>query len=403
MKKVFVFCLIGLTLVSGDAFATRRINHQAQRWWGYNGETGAGHGADFVLHGTLQKASSNGTWGDEGAIVGVIARKIVEHGGYFCPEQFQCANSNNSGHTWTTYYYPDGFSWDKCAWLCEAGYSGENCTRNNATAAFCDKSSYRMPNGKFSVKGLKTSGKNSGEHEWDIPFINNWYEKWGWYRNEIDVVLGAISFRDHGIVASPVHLKCAREASESWVAWAGKIGKSKLLCAAGYTANADGTDCVPEGCLLAELPMCENFDKALYSETRHSLMQSGDCIKYFCKADGTAFARAGDTACTSCPTDGSGGTDPNTGLCVICDQYKYFNSDTGQCETAQVYTKSDLQYGKGKTRGDAATNPGDQCWATLNPTVYQECVRSGGKKTVRQLEGTDPNASSDTTETTAAQ
>ena len=90
--------------------------------WGYTGDQNPqGSVGELILDGCLgkscRKSSFTNSSNDEGAIAVVIAEQINEHGGYFCPYQLQCRNKRKNKFTWTEYFYPNGFSRSKCAWL----------------------------------------------------------------------------------------------------------------------------------------------------------------------------------------------------------------------------------------------------------------------------------------------
>mgnify|MGYP001681623807 CR=1 FL=1 len=82
-------------------------------------------------------------------MIGMAARKKVNHGGYFCPYQFQCENRNDDYHSWIRYIYPSGYS---CIWLCEEGYFGENCSQSSSTPSSCDNSDLTENKGKYIIK-----------------------------------------------------------------------------------------------------------------------------------------------------------------------------------------------------------------------------------------------------------
>ena len=107
----------------------------------YLGNSMAGDPKGFVLTGVVGKSnrtsSNHGTWCDEWAMIGMAAKKKVQHGGYFCAYQFQCENRNSEYHSWVRYIHPYGYS---CVWLCEEGYFGTDCAQSSSTPSSCDTS-----------------------------------------------------------------------------------------------------------------------------------------------------------------------------------------------------------------------------------------------------------------------
>ena len=93
MKKLGLIAFIcGIIGFSPAAMAIRTTTgHHGV--WGYVGRDNASGGyGDFILAGSLGKSGMHGTFIDEWAVVGMVAREIVEHGGYFCPYQLQIIN-----------------------------------------------------------------------------------------------------------------------------------------------------------------------------------------------------------------------------------------------------------------------------------------------------------------------
>lgn len=348
--------------------------------WEYN-DNKATYGAapQFILDGGLGK-TKRGTWDDEFGLVGMVATALVEHGGYFCPYQVQCSNSNGSAKTWTTYYKPTGFNKNKCAWLCETGYAGVNCERRELPPAAQDTTSLQT---KFSGVSMTQSGSNV---ESDVVGFAQWGSD-----PEHDVVLGAVSILEHGVIAGPVQIKCARTQSryviDSWVDSVSLASqKQKLLCAEGFMANSSGTDCVlidPNAYGIALLNFCDGFPREDYDSAKHTLI-TDTCTKYFCADSDLGFANSNTKDCTQCATAINGGISTKDGTCIKCASGQYFDQGTNSCQLADAYSKIDMQYGKGKTR---ATNSdvNNQCWPIAMPDEYTDCVKAGGKANIAKL------------------
>lgn len=378
MKKfLIVFLLFGFVL-DMPAYAIN-VATGARAWWGYDGGTGTnGTAGDFIIAGTVGKSGTHGTHNDEWAVVGMVANQIVEHGGYFCPYQVQCANKRKKRRAWTQYYQPNGFSTSKCAWLCEPGYSGANCLSQTSTPARCDMTPLNTGSGgKFSGISMKTWGGDENQREWEIVGFNQWGDN-----PETDVILGVVKFLEHGVIAGPVQIRCGRDNWKSIDSFVESVnaatGTQKLLCATGYTANSAGSDCVPisaDACATQDMTFCANFPRDGYNSTLHTIDDdTGGCVKYFCSESGKAFPSLGSTECVECSTGIKGGPNPNNGVCVTCETGQAFDKKSGACVSAGAYTKTDLQYGKGKTK-NSDEDVEKQCWTKTTPEEYSDCVK----------------------------
>lgn len=378
MKTKILVCLLSLGAAISPARAVN-IAQAAASWWGYTRGNNNGSAEDFIIAGGLNKTAGHGTYDDEWAVVGIVANTIVEHGGYFCPYQIQCANKRKKKKTWTEYYHPTGYDKSKCAWLCETGFGGHNCGPQPSVPLACDtKNQNTASSGKFSGISLKTSGERNGMCESEIYAFDTWGTD-----PECDTVLGVVKFLDHGVIAGPVTVCCGRGNWKSVDSYVNSVssasGSQKVLCAEGYKVNAAGNDCVPVNadiCATQEMSFCANFPRSGYDSTNHTIQTEGGCVKYFCNEPGFAFSSADNTTCIECATGVKGGANPNTGLCVRCETGQYFDSTAGVCRPAVAYSRIDMQYGKGKTKNTAAIER--QCWTVTTPADYAACVKSGG-------------------------
>lgn len=390
MKKsllLLFFSLCFINLVSFDSLAWNEYNStpfsiEKNLWssWGYNGSTkGDAAATSFILAGRTfeergeakKNPSERGTVDDEWAIVGVIADRIVEHGGRFCMYQLQCANDMKyAGDTWIDYYRL--VSPSSCTWICESGYYGENCsqTLNGPASAADDRLYTTSAGGAFSGFSLKQD--KSVYRETNVSLFNAWVEKDGVRESQVGVVLGVVGFLNHGVEVAPVRVKCDIYSSKSWVkeVHIASGTSKKLLCASGYVANETNTDCV-KATTANSGNFCEGFPRENYNASVHELRSSGDCVKYFCK-NGTAFPAAGDYSCVECSDGVKGGPNPENGLCVSCETGQYFNG--ANCVESSALSKTDLMYGKGKTKATAGTDIEAQCWTKTAPDEYKRCV-----------------------------
>ncbi len=402
MKLRYLYLAFLGMIMASDAMAINLVDNITYEKWmmAVGGETfgDASEGA-FIVAGALGKGMSPGTWNDESAIVAVVAVEIVEHGGYFCPLQIQCANLDQNKYknsSWTTYYHPSGYSADKCAWLCETGYAGQKCAK---------QTSY-LPQSKIldltSGISVKKGGKDAGNIEDQIYAFHTWGFNNGQNQNQKDLLLGAVSFTEYGVMARPVSIECDKDGKKSFVNKVAAYSSltQKLLCAEGYAANQNNTECIPMTMEMLNLTtqvsdqkkMCSGWTEEGYNSAIHNIDATGNCVKYMCKDKTKAFPASGNFECAECAGSIRGGQNPLTGLCVKCEQLgQYFDTKTGECKNAMAFTRIDMQYGKGKTK-ETNTKPENQCWTKVSPEDYKDCVFGKLKLTVSNLKLSVPVA-----------
>ena len=379
MKTKLFAILLGILCFAESANAIPVVSG-ARGWWGYSTSNRNTNGSynEFVIAGGQGKLPANrGTWDDEYGAVAMVARTIVERGGYFCPVQIQCANTSKKTKTWTVYYEPTGYS-GKCVWLCQPPYTGVNCA---STATTCDATNYTK-SGKFAGLSMKTTGKGDGSVENSIPGFDEWGND-----PEVDIILGITKFMANGVEAQPVRIQCGRNNWNSVDSYIENIsaahGTKKLLCASGYKANAAGTACEPNTsiCTPAGTPApaappapsyCSGWTNVGYNAANHNQEMDGTCMKFFCKEAGTAFPSAGNFTCAPCGDSLRNGTDTSNGTCVQCQVGQAFNKTTNKCVTATAFSQPDMQYGKGKTQNN--TQVSEQCWTKITPAEYKACM-----------------------------
>lgn len=421
MKKIFmIFCgvIIGIFVIQYESYAVNvafteteakrqnkpddYITKEMYVNWYKDGNTNIVITNEDLRNGLLVGdvgQTLSGVGESQYGIVMFIARDIVEHGGYFCPYQIQCQNMPRVKQTWTDYFLPDGYDNSKCAWLCEKGYSGEKCKDNSNIVSLCDNSSYEKDGENFENIKMNTETTSSSQENTITAFhsqfnVNYYKENYEFYYKEYDVILGAIKFLEHGIIAVPTRIDCGILNWPDMDSFVEKLSlptaatykefnegvapKGTILCAQGYTANVDNNECIPIDaniCNISDSNFCDNFDIENFDADIHYMAESTNCVKYFCKEPGTAFKSTTDTTCVECS---NGGPDPNNGTCISCDTGQYFDEDNGTCETAVAYSKSDMQYGKGETKNTVPL--AQQCWLIATPEEYAECVKNDGKR-----------------------
>lgn len=396
-----IITLLLLVCVCGPVFGGKpgtkelsaTIIASATGWTGATSERCSAGVGDFIRAGALGENMSPGTVTDEGAIVAIIADKIVANGGYFCPWQIQCVNWRKDTSSETNYYVPSGTSPANCVWLCKDGYSGLNCGEQTVvldadgrtldsifgTPALQTGLEPRVGDLSANVQVFKKDWRNGfrGVHGRDGNNNNDW--------GEVDNLLGVVKVLSHGVMVAPVQVACEWQNWKDVTSFVGTVAAcagATLLCQEGYTPNADKTDCIvmTEDMLKTKgKTLCAGFDKEKFNSEEHVLdAASSTCVKYFCKETGMAFTSATDHTCAECSTGIKGGSNPKDGTCVKCSTGQYFDKTTGECKLAYAYSSLDLVYGKGKDR-NTQKNLDNQCWTIFSPGAFKQCVESGGE------------------------
>lgn len=295
---------------------------------------------------------------DEAIIIIYSARQIVAHGGYFCVTQARSRNQGASGcpKIWTQYQNPDGDFEKTCFWLCEPGYTGEECKPGKA------KSAAQCMYTKLSPETLRDgiSYNESGDYDRasvESNMITNDYQ--GFFRfghrnknsDEQDVILIAQSYLDngHGIVASPATVSAhggmweRDDYADSWtdckygdsnltITAKTKNYKTKTLCMPGF----DGPDCTTSVCSACEDPLTRFNEKSGYCS---------DCIENHIHKDGKCVpCAAGETAV------------PEKDICLTCKKTEYVKD--GACAPREQISKQELY----------------KCYPNDNATDFALCI-----------------------------
>jgi hypothetical protein len=180
-------------------------------------------------------------------------------------------------------------------------------------------------------------------------------------------------------------VRAQREGWKDMVSWPAvyyfKDATEQLLCVDGYEPKPkdNPTDCGPiNAAICPEVPsMCPGWTEI--DEGLHMVVQSAgkNCFEFRCKGENQAFASTTNRSCIECPTNSRGGMSSVDGTCVKCEAGKVFNnkatSTATHCGEAIAYTKSDMQYGKGKTK-NSNLNVSQQCWTMTETDTYRKCV-----------------------------
>jgi hypothetical protein len=311
-----------------------------------------------------------GSYSDDEALLGIVARKITEHGGYFCTTQFQCEGKNKS---YTFNLEPAQGRW--CQWLCADGYSGEGCApisnlseyNLNADNPACGTETITME-GFDNVK-LKTSGGTSGNIEHQIDLFHSRYND----KREEDVLVGISGWlaNKRGVIASPFLFYCSNKANANTMDINVYTSlKQRNMCLPGFT----GPNC--EKCRAVK--MCNGFVLSGFDPARHIMTynETDKCSKFKC-LDGTGFVSATDQKCTDCSSSNQYGVN-NYGVCIKCSGKNVFDTTSKECKSLEdmvasgnklAVTKEHLKFGLGNK-----TDISDACWAKAEPMEYRCCV-----------------------------
>ena len=365
--------------------------------------------------------------GDDYGLMLLVAREVNDHGAYFCPTTIYGdkysgngeKNADAEGHKWRSFtLYGDSSNGSGCFWACMPGYGGDKCAQTQGFG--CDIT----PIGRGNYSGYTMT--RTPEIENQIPmFEKNVYNQCGTrasrdypnrYHQEHDMILAVTGWVNsgHGVHVRPVTIRAqwlykddargvlaGKNAYEVSVLAYLAGGQSQLLCKTGYTRNSDNTDCIEvdaQACNMQNL--CPGFTEDGFDPEKMVMELSKDpetnakdpetnakdpetnagCYIYRCKDPEMAFASGASLECTACVENMRNGVSPADGTCVTCDVGQVFDKNaesTGYCTSATAYTKTDMQYGAGKTRatsGDLDT----QCWTISDIDQYKACVANGG-------------------------
>lgn len=313
--------------------------------------------------------------GDDMGRMLLLARGINENGARFCVTTVY-AEHKKKGRAWTL--YSDPAEGQKCFWLCKAGHYGEECA--SETPNGCDSTTVRR-----SDFDNYTMSRNTNVEDSISRFHWNAYNGCGVHAGqEHDMILAISNWLDsgHGAFARPFMVRARRE---GWKSNKGGIdiwpvGQETLVCKNGYTANAAGTDCEPVDETACQLTnTCSGWPSGGFDRETMEMhyIESSNCYQYRCKDATQAFASSTSRTCTACSTTKQGAPSPADGVCIMCETGKIFDetaATSGYCVETDVYSKTDMQYGKNHTR-NTQPDVDNQCWSMKETTDYINCVR----------------------------
>lgn len=380
--------LFVLTVLAFDVFAGGINNNDMKKNWG-NAQMSyckASNPGNAVIGNKKDVCTGNNNsaclLGDDYGMLMLIARDVNANGAKFCVTTVY-GDREKKKTAWTIYAEPAQGT--KCFWLCKSGYSGDGCS--STTPSGCDTTPLQRSDfDKYSIS--RDIGVEGG------IYMFHWDENQDCGLNsghEHDMVLGISDWlpSGHGAKARSFVISSRRGDWKEPVAWpqVWGVGEETLLCKNGYRANAAGTDCeaIDEN-ECAKSQMCSGWNSGAFNQETMIMEYTESCANdtgstggyiYKCKEAGKAFVSATDKTCADCTTNLRGGISPQDGTCVKCDLGKIFNSDAASsnyCVEARALTKTDLQYGSGKTK-NSLLDLGDQCWTISDPEEYKNCVK----------------------------
>ena len=413
MKNIFVFMVC--IFFSGNLYAEQNDVSSLNADWGDASNSLCKEHAigdfnwDFCLHDVIgckeKKLQSPIHPDDEYSNYMWIATKVTKGGAYFCPMRIDASNKNKGNSTWTTYSYMSGTN-EFCVWLCKDGFGGPDCsdtdgdyvcdTTNlkwNASDAYMNKNT-----DKREAKGLTTNSEDSV-----AMFSRANYDKCGLnVKEEHDRILAVVGWlkdasgkkfewKDNsstsgsseytrGAIVRQMMVRARHSGYKDMVSWPNIYPATNsdeiLLCKTGYKPDPVSKKCVEiNATRCAEQNLCDKY-KTGFDETIHTMKLEGKCYEYRCKEEGKAFASTTDRSCVDCPITLRSGPNSADGTCLKCDQDKIYTGSV--CKEATRYSKTDLMYGRGKTRTDVPSLK-SQCWTILDTDAYELCVKGSDK------------------------
>ena len=383
MKKFFII-LCGL-LVTGNAFGAKELQTPSvvsdtlkYAWyispWEFNRDLTNKFMQSWMI-GETHQSGACGT-NDEGAGVAIIATNIFSNGqgAEFCTRQIQSANAGRK--SWIDFYATKDY---QCAVFCKSGFYGPRC--DNTGTPKCDHTDYtswfdNIADAKFLDTTSKYCNDKSKIKTSDTPVLHAVLNQNSGTFSQV-IVLGVLEVKPHAIIVGPVDIHANRKAhstSSSWISSVKGNGNQKVLCAAGWVANSDETDCIPgpsSSCATTETMLnnlCPGFNQSNYTSSEHSLnYDSGKNCYYFQCQTNKGFRSQNDRTCVEC--DGGVLAYVNAdGVCDKCLKGEYPNSNRNGClpkDKMNTYSQVQMKSGPNSNR---------ECWTETDPARFGGCV-----------------------------
>ncbi len=425
MKKILISFLSVLYIM--PAMAAKSDGNKWASAWGVSGA--------LTCEGTTGNSGDADT--QYGYYPALIARTIVEHGGYFCETFIRSKRNGNYGQPYTIYYdIPN----PTCLWLCEDGFYGKDCASTTPTKCgefitkdtkfrITTKTDNSVPGASFACGTHRSEGQycdvdsdeGGGSIEDTIQMlVNDVYTRCAgvdsydknkakcYQAQEHDVLLAVNEIKiaedgstnlentlNYSFYVRPLNVRAGMISLNSWgwpvVQWVGN--PAKILCADGWRLNSEGTACelVPpefsEICNLEKL--CASTPRDKYKEGVHAVIaapkdasQEDENVKKItasgCSTKATVFR---------CAVSSQGFKAKNDFECIDCPNPRQgvrYNGVCESCETGYIFdTEQNLcvpAEGLDWTAmrvgvGKADSNElKDQCWVKEEPTKYKQCM-----------------------------
>lgn len=307
---------------------------------------------------------------DDQAIMAFVANIINEHGALFCLTQIHVGSSKKPFHL----YYQRPYRPElQCAWFCEPGWDGDACSERTNQTATCNTVNYSQ-----EISRIKTSKYPNPDsitlHQMCAGFAQNVGLLDAAYVSRFphEIVVGAVDFMEHGIVAKPIVLAAVGNHPRitQLITSEANSGTQKVLCAQGFTAD-DKCNISSSNC--GKSIWCDTEVGKYFNSKIHIKQTNGYCDVFVCKDALTAFDD--NFNCVSCQGTGKGRCNvsgkPDFGKCIECANGQFFDSTNCTCVQARQLTKFMMKYGK--NRSDDVS---EQCWTKEDSTSYENCVMS---------------------------
>lgn len=394
--KLALFCLLGMLLpvlgnageynfVGNSEYADGRTNlsEAIRNAWGitplndgYIQDADDETGKAFQIKrgwsccGTTNNGVPTITKQDDVAIMAYVAQKnIAEHGAEFCLTQIHVGSTPD---VFSLYYQQPNWPNLQCAWFCEPGWDGVGCKEKTSENHACNPvKNYVAAINKVKESiytgndAITLSRKRIGIAEnigiFDAIMVNNFYPH--------QVVLGAIEFKEHGIVVTPIVLGGVGSHTSITHLTTRKLvsGVKKTLCAQGYTK---GENCEVSSKQCGTDILCTGYSDKFNSNI-HEKKPNGLCSVFVCKDGDKGLDE--DSKCVQCEQSVRQGicavSGDNVGKCIKCNVGKYFDETDCSCKDARVLDQNQIKYGA--FEGDIITK---QCWTMNDPTDFKECM-----------------------------
>lgn len=128
---------------------------------------------------------------------------------------------------------------------------------------------------------------------------------------------------------------------------------------------------------IAKHYLCNNYTVVGYNSDIHVLDKYNGCFRYLCTNPGYSFTSLYDHTCVECVVNTRTGIHPINNTCITCDIGKIFNQNdvaNHYCSPATRLSKTDMMYGRGKTKASAPSKVSEQCWTMGDIEEYKNCV-----------------------------